>query len=94
MMDTNSNAHYEYLKILNQFDFEYNGNWKYFIKYLNHRRNRLQEILDIKTNSFCLQKPESHGVLSLPFGQGSLRQCNNGSAVSEIFVIKDDGQVL
>lgn len=94
LIDTNSNVHYEYLKILNQFDFEHNGNWEYFIHYLNDRRKSLQNLLEKSMTSFCLQKPESHGVLSLPFGQSSLRRCSNESAISEIFVIKNDGQVF
>lgn len=94
MIDTNSEAHYEYLSILNEFDFEQNSNWLYFIQYLHKHRKRIQNIFDKPMVSFCLQKPKSQGALSLPFGQGSLRLCTNKPATSELFVIKDNGQVF
>lgn len=94
MIDTNSEAHYEYLNVLNEFDFEQSGNWLAFIRYLRKHRKRIQAILDKPLVSFCLHKPQSQGVLSLPFGQGSLRRCANRSETSELFVIKDNGQVL
>lgn len=95
LVDTDSKLYHEYLDVLSAFDMGQNLDWAVIIPYLNKQLDRLHSIGDMqKIDGLCVQKPQSQGVLSLPYGQGSLKPCRRSDAnMDEMFVIKSSGHV-
>lgn len=95
LVNTDSKLYHEYLDVLSSFDIGKNRDWTVIIPFLNKRLNRLHSIGDMQQiDGLCVQKPQSQGILSLPYGQGSLKPCRRSDAnMDEMFVIKSSGHV-
>lgn len=92
LVDTNSEQHYEYLNSLRMFDLSQSNNWSYVIDYFNQNVKDFSRIFK-SLHGLCIQKPDSQGVLSVPYGQARIRACGNETHVEDFFVVTSDGHV-
>lgn len=92
LIDVNSEEHYEYLNCLRNFDLSRYNDWSYAIDYFNQRTSEFSQIFKTQ-NGLCLQKPNTQGVLNVPYGQARLSACGNETHVEDFFVITNDGHV-
>lgn len=93
LIDENSERHYEYLNCLRSFDLSKYNDWTYVIDYFNQRTDDFSQIVQPPLNGLCVQKPNTQGVLNVPYGQARLSACGNETHVEDFFVITNDGHV-